>query len=199
MAFWNITGGAAITTLDSNGNAAGTDIDAGTIRFGGNIASSRFQSTSLGEGNEFVTIVSGNDGITGAIAAGAFNQGDQVIVKYTTDIAGVSNNTLLFGASDSANKAKSINQLAVLETKLYKTAIRNGAWDVYNGVFSPAVSVVNSGAWNIESSVDNSATLATSGTDDAANPTQDVPGELVYTYGSGSQPTTDEYKARTQW
>lgn len=199
MAFWNITGGSAVTTYNSDGNAAGTDVDAGTIRFGGNIASSRFQSTSLGEGNEFITIVSGADGITGSLPAGTFNGGDQVIMKYTTDIAGVSNNVLLFGASDSANKAKSINQVASIDTKLYKTAIRNGAWDIYNGVFSPAVSVVNSGAWNVEAGVDNSTTLVASGTDNAANPTQDVPGELVYTYGSGGQPTTDEYKPRTQW
>lgn len=199
MAFWNINSGAAVTTYDADGNPVGIDNDNGAIRHGGTIASSRFESKALDVGNIVPSVISGVDGITGVLGGGVFNGGDQVIVKYTTDLAGISNTALLFGSSNSANVAKSINQLAVLETKLYKTAVRNGQWDIYDGAFSPAVTVVNSGAWDVEASIDTSATMATSGTDDAANPTRLVPGELVYTYGSGSAPTTDEYKAKDIW
>lgn len=200
MAFWNITGGSAVTTYDADGNATGTDVDAGTIRFGGNIASTRFQSISMGEQVRFVTIVSGVDGITGAMPQGVFNSGDYVMRKVTTDIAGVSNTALLSGGSNSANKAKAIKQVNRIDARLYKTAIRAGNWNVYSGAFSTSpVSVSTAGGWNIGTSVDNSTNLVTSGTDNAANPSQSVPGELVYHYGSGSRPTTDEYAAKTQW
>lgn len=187
MAFWNINSGAAITSYDSQGLPVGVNNDAGTIRRGGTIASTRFESKGFDVGS-FITIVSGVNGITGAKPSQPFNDDDYVIRNYNLSIA-----------SNSAAKNKSINQLAVLETKLYKTAIRNGQWDIYDGQFSPAVTVVNSGVWDIAAGVDTSATVATSGTDDAANPTRLVPGEIVYTHGSGAQPTTDAYKTKELW
>ena len=91
----------------------------------------------------------------------------------------------------------SIKQAAVVEVKLYKTAIRNGEFNPVTAQFdTEPVAVAVSGAFNIGAGVDNSATLVASGTDNAANPTQDVPGELVYNYGSGADPTQDEYKSK---
>ena len=203
MAFWNIVGGYANTSFDSNGFATGTDIDQGSIRHAGNIGeTTKFTDVALGEGNPIVTVPSGVDyvdPVNGTLPPTSFNLTNSgMIVRDTTVIAGAANSALEAGASNSA-ASPSINQLAVLETKLFKTAVRNGQWNPVNGEFSPAVSVVNSGAWNLSAGVDNSATLVASGTDEAANPTQAVPGELVYNYGSGSNPTQDEYKPRTNW
>ena len=203
MAFWNITGGSQVTTFDANGNAVGTDIDQGSIRHAGNIAeTTKFTDVALGEGNPIITVPSGVDYVdaaNGSLPVTSFNLTNSgVIVRDTTVIAGTANSALEAGASNSAAEP-SINQLAVLETKLYKTAVRNGQWNPVDGEFSPAVSVVNSGAWNLSAGVDNSTTLIASGTDHAANPSQDVPGELVYHYGSGADPTQDEYKPRYLW
>jgi hypothetical protein len=203
MAFWNITGGSAVTTYDANGNAVGTDIDQGSIRGMSTgtafAANTKFTNVPMGEGNPIITVVSGVDGVDSANSAGIFNSGEQVIVKATTDIAGVSNNVLLWGASDSA-QSPPINQAAVIEVRLYKTAIRNGEWNPVTAQFdTEPLTVAQSGGWNLGVGVDNSTTLVASGTDNAANPTQDVPGELVYNYGSGSDPTQDEYKAKNLW
>ena len=202
MAFWNVTGGAQVTTFDANGNAVGTDIDQGSIRGMSTgvvyTANSKFTNVPKGEGNPITTIVSGVDGIDGAIAGAAFNEGNHVIVKATTDIAGVSNNTLLFGASDSA-QSPPINQAGQIEVKLYKTAIRNGEWNPVTAQFdTEPLTVAVSGGWNLGVGVDNSDTLIPSGTDNAANPNQDVPGELVYMDGD-SDPTQDEYEAKNLW
>ena len=197
MAFWSI-GGNVATTIGSDGFPSGVDNDAGTIRNGGTIASTRFESKGFDQGT-YITVVSGVNGVTGVLAGGTFNGGDQIIVRYTTDLGGITNNALLFGASDSANESKSINQVAVVQSKLYKTAVRNGDWNVKTGAFSPAVGVVNSGAWDITRNGDTSATVATSGTDNAANPTSTVPGELVYMHGALADPTTDEYQPKQLW
>ena len=207
MAFWNITGGSAVTTFDANGNAVGTDIDQGSIRGMSTgtafAANTKFTNVPMGEGNPIITVVSGvdsgNRGVTGANSAGFFNSGEQVIVKATTDIAGVGNSGLLYGASDSASSPP-INQAATIEVRLYKTAIRNGEWNPVTAQFdTEPLTVAQSGGWNLGVGVDNSTTLVASGTDNAANPTQDVPGELVYNYGSGADPTQDEYKAKNLW
>ena len=201
MAFWNVTGGAQVTTFDADGNAAGTDIDQGSIRGMSTgvayVANPKFTNVPKGEGNPIITIVSGVDGIDGAVP-GAFNQGDQVITKATTDIAGVSNNTLLFGASDSA-QSPPINQAGQIEVKLYKPAIRNGEWNSVTAKFdTEPLTVAGSGGWNLGVGVDNSSTLIPSGTANAANPTQAIPGELVYMDGD-SDPTLDDYEAKTNW
>lgn len=197
MAFWSILGNTAVTDL-VDGRATGTDIDAGSIRFGGTIAEPRFQSVAIGEGNPVITIVSGVDGVDGAVP-GAFNAGDQVIVRVTTDIAGTSNNVLRAGASNSANDSHPINQAETIEVKLYKTAIRNGEWNPVTAAFdTEPLTVAQSGGWNLGAGVDNSTTLSASGTDNAANPTQAVPGELVYRDGD-SDPIQDEYKAKNIW
>ena len=203
MAFWNVVGGYENTSFDSNGFATGTDVDQGAIRHAGNIGeTTKFTDVALGEGNPIITIASGVDWIdpaNGTLPVSSFNLTNSgVIVRDTTVIAGAANSVLEAGASNSA-EGPSINQLAVLETKLYKTAMRNGQWNPVDGEFSPAVSVVNSGAWSIADSADESTSLIANATDEAANPTQAVPGELVYHYGSGAQPTQDEYEAKNLW
>jgi len=200
MAFWSILGNTEVTAYGPDGFPTGTDVDQGSIRHGGTIADPRFTSVSMGEGNPIITIGATGTGvgIVPANPAGDFNLGDQVIVKVTTDIAGQANNALLWGASDSA-ASPAINQAAVIEVKLYKTAIRNGEWNPVTAQFdTEPLTVAQSGGWNLGAGVDNSTTLIASGTDNAANPTQAVPGELVYMDGD-SDPTQDEYEAKNLW
>lgn len=201
MAFWDITGNSQVTTFDADGFAEGTDVDQGSIRHGGNIAdTTKFTNVTLGEANPIITIVNGTAGVTGANVAGTFNGGDHVIVRYTSDIAGIANTTLVGGDSNSATVGQSPKQADVIEVKLYKTAIRNGDWNPTTAPWGGTpVTVATSGGWNISASADQSSDLAGNATDDAANPTQDVPGELVYHYGSGTMPTQDEYEAKTNW
>lgn len=200
MAFWNITTPGQVTTFDANGNALGTDIDQGSIRHAGNIAeTTKFTNVTLGEPNPIITVVNGTAGVTGANVAGTFNGGDQVIVRVTNDIAGIANTVLVGGDSNSA-ASPAINQCAEIEVKLYKTAIRNGDWNPTTAPWGGTpVTVSGLGGWSIADSADQSSTLVANATDNAANPTQAVPGELVYHYGSGAQPTQDEYEAKNLW
>ena len=203
MAFWNVFDGTQNTAFGPDGFPTGIDLDQGSIRAltseNGTVSNDKFTNVFLGEGNPIITVVSGTEnGVAASNYGGVFNSGEQVITKVTTDIAGVSNNVLLFGASDSASEP-SINQAAQIEVKLYKTAIRNGEWNPVTAQFdTEPLTVAISGGWNLGAGVDNSSTLVASGTDNAANPTQDVPGELVYMEGS-VDPTQDEYKPRFLW
>ena len=196
MGVWSI-GSNKVAPTTVNGLPSGVDNDLGTIRAGGNISDTdKFAADAVSLGTaRYVTIVSGTNGVESSVAAGAFNGGDQVIRRITSDIAGVSNTTLLSGGSNSANRPFSIKQKAIIRTKFYKTAVRTGGWQEFSGVFSPAVTVTESGGWDIVRDSDESANLKTYTTDDAANPTAAVPGEMVYRDGSPT-PNQDEYQAK---
>jgi len=198
MTAWNISASGNATTV--NGLPSGVDNDQGTIRGGGNVsATSKFSADAVNLGiSRSVTVPSGLSHISSPLAAGQFNSGDKVIRKVTTDIANVSNSVLLTGASNTANASQSINQMRSYSTHYYKTAVRTGGWHEFSGVFSPAVTVANSGGWNISAGVDQSSTLAASGTDNAANPSASIPGELVYRDGK-PLPVQDDYDAKTSY
>jgi hypothetical protein len=199
MANYNISDGS--TPILINGLMSGVENDLGTIRGGGNETSDRFVADSVSLGNNsitYITVPSGLSNIDSPLSNGVFNGGDQVIVRVTNDLAGVSNTYLLGGQSNTSNAGQSIHQKAVISTFYYKTAVRTGGWNEYSGVFDPAVTVAETGGWSISDNVDLSSTLAASGVDNAANPTQAVPGELVYRDGSPT-PIQDEYQAKTNW
>lgn len=199
MSNWNISAGADDALV--GGLPSGVNNDVGTIRAGGNITDPRFVADAVNLGNNsitYITVVSGLPYVESPLQGGAFNGGDQVIVRVTDDLAGVSNDYLIGGASNSANAGQSIHQVQTVNTYFYKTAVRTGGWNEYSGVFDPAVTVAATGAWDIGLTGDVSAAVATSGTDNAANPTQDVPGELQYRDGA-PEPVQDEYKPRYLW
>ena len=199
MAFiTNITTTPVTGAYGPNGYPQYVDNNHGNIRDGGTISDSTLWSSSaLGEGNPITTIISGVGPVEGAVP-GTFNSGVQVLMGYTSDIAGTANTVLQGADTNSANAAYTPLQLAVLRSFYYKTSVRAGAWNIFSGVFDPAVVTEYLGAWNISAGVDNSQTLRASGTDVAANPTQDAPGRLTYQDGN-PDPVNKSYPARYNW
>ena len=187
-----------ITGVYVNGLPSGVDNRQGNIRGGGTIADTTdWTASTFGEGNPVITIVSGAGPVEGAVP-GNFNSGLQVINAIQTTIAGIANTTLQGAQSDSANLAFTPLQLDVLRTYYYKTAVRNGNWNVFTGAFSSISNTTVSGVWNISASVENTSTMRASGTDVAANPTQDIPGRLTYRDGSPN-PIQSGYGPRYNW
>ena len=184
-----------------NGGISGVDNRHGNIRGAGTVSDSgNFSSSTFGEGNEVITIVSGVggvDGTNGEYGASSFNYGVQVINYYQTSIAGAANTTLQGGQSNSANEAYTPLQIDVLRTYFYKTAVVAGNWNEFNGTFSSVSSSV-SGAWDIAASADDAAGIRTAGTDIAANTTQNIPGRMTYRDGSAT-PIQSGYGARHLW
>jgi len=193
MGFWNIDT-SSTGALGSNGLPTGVDNDQGTIRAGGTIAASnKFSSDSVSLGqSRVVTIVSGVNGNQAINAAGAFNAGDQVIKRVTTDIAGISNNSQLWGGSNTANRPYSIKKVQSMYNYDYASAIRSGAWHELSGVFTSAVSVQNTGVYF----TNDGANATMSQQDDTANPSAAVPGELTFRNGSAN-PVNLDYAAKT--
>lgn len=198
MSFWDVVGGVERTII--NGVPSGMDNDQGSIRYAGsNIAEpTKWTNVALGADARVTTVVSGVNGVTGILSAGAFNGGDQVIVRVTTDLAGVANTVLLAGASNSANRENnSIKRVTTASSYQYKTAIRENRWSSFSGAWQPGFpEVVNSGVWSQQTDTDVSSVVVSSGVDHAAHPSGYRPGELVYRDGSPA-PVQDDYKAKT--
>ena len=180
-----------------NGLPSGVDNRHGNIRDGGTISdATNWSSSSLGEGNPVTTITSGVGPVEGAVP-GNFNQGTQVINAIQTGIAGNSNTTLLGAQSNSANEAYTPAQVDIVRTYYYKTAVVAGNWNVFDGTFS-AISNAASGIYDITRVGDTAGNMRVSGTDVAANTTQDAPGKLTYRNGS-PDPVNGSYGARYNW
>ena len=180
-----------------NGLPSGVDNRHGNIRDGGTISdATNWSSSSLGEGNPVTTITSGVGPVEGAVP-GNFNQGTQVINAIQTGIAGNSNTTLLGAQSNSANEAYTPAQVDIVRTYYYKTAIQAGNWNEFTATFS-AISNAASGIYDITRVGDTAGNMRASGTDVAANPSQNYPGTLTYRDGSPN-PTNDFYQARNNW
>jgi len=101
-----------------------------------------------------------------------------VIRGVTTSLAGISNTTMQSPASNYGRN--SIHKVITVRTNKVATAIRAGYWNFY------------SGTWSTQPSLSEDSTDF--GTDDAANPSYAVPGELVYLTPSV---VTENYDAKT--
>lgn len=201
MAFITNITSTPVTGTYVNGQPSGIDNRQGNIRGGGTIVDTNdWSASTFGEGNPVITIVSGVGGVDGtndALPTTAFNSGLQVINFAQTTIAGASNTALQGGQSNSANDAKTPMSIDVVRTYYYKTAVVAGNWNVFTGAFS-SISNATSGVYDIDKAGDTAATVRASGTDVAANTTQDSPGRLTYRDGSPN-PTNGAYGARYNW
>lgn len=173
--------GSAVTASSTNNNN-GSVINGGTTAV--------LNSVDLGYSDVGVfgsSVADGTD-TDKAVSAGTFSYNNQspVAKKVTETLSGVSNTYLLSGSSYH-NDIHSIHKIESVTTRRLTTAIRAGKWNIYKGKF------LN----NQNQAVDN-PTVATDsfGSDNAANPTKAVPGELVYKT-SAPVPVQDDYKEKT--
>jgi len=196
MGFWDVTGGVDRGII--NGVPSGMDNDHGSIRaVGSNIdETTKWSNVALGEGNRVVTVPSGTAWVHGPFGAGAYNGGDHVIRRATTDIAGVSNNIMLFGASNSAERS-TVHQVAAQRSLQYKAAIRTNKWNSVSGAWEAGFpEVVQSGYWSQEVDQDVSTVLIASGVDQEATVSGGRPGEFTYRDGSPN-PVNADYPQNT--
>lgn len=112
-----------------------------------------------------------------------FSAGQYMIRRHATTINNVADNTLRFGAADFGLR-RPIHSWTGYQ-RLHITS-----WDYVTGA---ATTGGEAGTTVQASGIDGTVGR---GADDAANPTDAVPGELVYMV-TGATPTQDEYKPRT--
>jgi hypothetical protein len=164
--------GAVVNVTDTNSKVNGT------------------QRITAKDTNTFTTTkayTSGAGTVTYYPASGNFatlTAGSYVIRRVTTSLAGVANTVLLTGASNFGNR-RSIHQVESVRTRRVATAIRAGYYSIYDGTWSTAPTLAN-----------DISTWETIGTDEAANPTASVPGEIIYKTGK-PVPVQGNYPARS--
>jgi hypothetical protein len=141
--------------------------------------------------SRYSTGVFGSTVIDNAYADKAFSSGTfsynnlrPIGLRVTTVLGGVSN-TILRSGANVPSLTRSIAKIEKQRTLLITTAIRAGAWNVYSGVFSPAVSS------QLDKSFGDSFY-----NDKAAAPTRSAPGRLIFKGGSLT-PVTTGYAAKT--
>jgi hypothetical protein len=112
----------------------------------------------------------------------AFNNTKPISSLISDELAGVSNTSILTPGNDG-DVVRSIHKLETLRTRRFTSAVRSNKYNRITNTFDSGFPVV--------------ATDSLS-SDDAANPTQSVPGELTYMRGSAT-PYNDNYKAKTNY
>jgi hypothetical protein len=172
------TDGVSVVTPQSTSN------DGGTIKANGLVTSGVVSSISTPRSDlgVFGSTVLDNDSADPALSAGVFAYNNQrpVAKKITTSLSTVSNDYLRSTAGNPGG-INSIHKIESVTTRKLTTAIRTNKWNEYSGKFDVGFPQVSTDSF---------------GTDDAANPTKSVPGELVYRDGSPT-PVTDTYKPKT--
>lgn len=155
---------------------------------GGSVA--KASSTSLLDGvsvsryNDVVfgSVVVDNDDANKALSTGTFAYDNEspIAKRVTTSLCGVNNSVLESGAAQPS-LIQSIHKIQSVTTRKLTKAIRQNKFNEYNGEFDSGYPQV---------SVDTFLT------DNAANPSRAVPGELTYKSGSPN-PVNDDYKEKT--
>lgn len=170
--------------LPPNVRASGSRNNRGVVARGGSVASGKLTNVGVSRYNTtvFASTVLDNNWADKAVSGGTFAYGDRdgVGMRYTTRIAGVTNNVLRSGA-DVPSLNRGIHKLEVLRTRKFTTAIRANKYNRFTGQFESGYPTV---------------TVDTLATDSAATPTRAVPGVLVYKLGQ-PVPVTNNYKAIT--
>jgi len=157
--------------------------DNGTIRANGTVSSNTVTSVSTRapQVGVFGSTVVNNGWADPAVGGGTFahNHTKPISALVTTELAGLTDDAILSPANNGT--IRSINKFETNEDYLFTTALRANK---YNRVTD---------AW--DAGYPSGVTISFS-SDDAANPTQSVPGELTYLRG-GVVPYNDNYKAKT--
>ena len=117
-----------------------------------------------------------------AVSAGTFsyNNAKPISSLITDTIAGVTNNAIKTPGNDG-DVIRSINKVENNKSTLFTKAIRENKYNRYTGQWDSGYPEAQTISFN---------------SDEAANPSSDVPGELTYMRGSVT-PYNDNYKAKT--
>lgn len=160
-------------------NKGGAVLNGGTASEVRPVLGARPKSVNANVGVFGSTVVDGVN-TEPALDGGDFAKLHAIVARRVSrSLAGVDNTVLLSGAA-VPGLVRGIHKLEVLRTQKYSTAFRAGQFNLYTGQYSPAPTV-------------STDTLAT---DNAANPTRSVPGQLVFKLG-GPIPVTSNYKSKT--
>lgn len=132
-------------------------------------------SVSRYDAGVFGSTVLDNNTADKALNAGvfAYNNERPISKRVTTTLSTTNNNVLRSGAAVPSN-VRSIHKVEVYRTRKLTSAIRAGKWNQYSGTFEAGY------PQNVVDSVSS---------DNAANPSREYPGSLVYTNGSSSTAT----------
>lgn len=189
MATAQVNGNA--TTVSQYGYVVEASNNHGTIRANGTSASNVVENVKTPSpvvdafGSKVVEdTVTEKDYAGKAVSAGTFahNHTKPISSLITDEIAGVSSNAIKTPGNDG-DVIRSINKVENNKSTLFTTAIRSNKYNRYTG------------SWD---SGFPAAQTITFTSDDAANPTQSVPGELTYMQGAKT-PYNDNYKAKTNF
>lgn len=172
-------------SVPPNTKSSGAMNNRGTVAKGGSVASGKLTNVGVSRYNTdvFASTVVDNDWADKAVSGGtfAYNDRDGVAMRTTSELAGVSNTSLLNG-SNVPSLVRSIHKLETLRTRRFTTAVRANKYNRYTGQFEAGFPVV---------AVDSLAT------DTAATPSRAIPGQLTYKLGQPAPVSNNDYKAKT--
>lgn len=191
--YFDAAGSAASATAENTGSGAIAGLGADQVH-GSN---KKHGIDNLIAGNIVISGVGPNNETTAANPAGIFAlnaaaSGSYIIRRVTTTIAGVaSQNTLRSGGSHFGDEKHSIHKVeSSMRHTAVATAIRDGNWNVFSGVYSPAADATNT------SIGDSSGNTVTNGSaDHEANASRTNQGEFTY-MASAAIPATGQYSAK---
>jgi len=201
MATAQINGSA--TTVSPYGYIVEADNNDGTMKANGTITSNKMESVKTvvptvdAFGSKVVEdSVTQKDYAGKAVSAGtfAYNNVKPISSLITDVLAGVSDNAIKTPGNDK-DVIRSINRAENQKSVLFTKAIRENKYNRYTGKFDagyPASQTI------IPWALSRTGPPADGTSDDAANPSQTVPGELTYMRGS-TVPYNDNYKAKTNY
>lgn len=178
---------ATTATAENIGSGAAIGLGADAVNFS-NIAHGIRQAISAGS-----IVPSGLSRTEPAATAGDFanmNDGEYIMMRVTTGLAGVANTTLRAGAAEF-NVRNSIHKVMnAFRNTQTATAVRDGNWNVFSGVYSPAADTDNASIGNVTGSTVTDGTA-----DHSANVTRADQGSFTFMDGSPN-PTSGDYSAK---
>ena len=189
MATAQINGSA--TTVSPYGYIVEADNNDGTMKANGTITSNKMESVKTvvptvdAFGSRVVEdTVTEKDYAGKAVSAGTFahNHTKPISSLVTDELAGVSTNVIKTPGNDG-DVIRSVNKVENNKSTLFTKGIRENKYNRYTGQWDATYPTAQTISFN---------------SDDAANPTQSVPGELTYMRGS-TVPYNDNYKAKTNY
>ena len=165
-------------------NRGGTVLNAGTDFELNPVLTNRLQS-SRNDLGVFGSSVVQTSTVTTSTSSGDFAVVGDVLAQRIGSTN--TNDALINGAADPSNR-RSIARMEAVRTTLWSTAFRADKFSLYTGKFVSGYPQVSN----------DSAMVVSGGVyqDHAANPTRNVPGELVFKTGARA-PIMADYKAKT--